>query len=255
MAGAFALIMAGFGSAVVGGHVDGSTLSASNYQTISETYTGRRRQRRRRQPRLRSQPRQAGQGPGRADADRTRRPAQGHHRPTPPRWRRTSGSFRSPATTCRPASASAAACGRACTPASTSPAPPDRPSARSPSGTVKSAGYEGAYGNRTIVTLDDGTDIWYCHQSRIVGPCRREGRIPARSSATPARPATSPARTCTSRCTPTAAAPLTRTPCSCSTASVPDVSAGQSFSTGAYRSSSRLTPCDPKSTDAWALSP
>lgn len=34
-------------------------------------------------------------------------------------------------------------------------------------GTVKSTGYEGAYGNRTIVTLRDGTEIWYCHQSRI----------------------------------------------------------------------------------------
>ncbi len=34
-------------------------------------------------------------------------------------------------------------------------------------GTVKSAGYEGAYGNRTVITLPDGTDIWYCHQSRI----------------------------------------------------------------------------------------
>lgn len=35
-------------------------------------------------------------------------------------------------------------------------------------GVVKSAGYEGAYGNRTVITLTDGTDIWYCHQSRIV---------------------------------------------------------------------------------------
>lgn len=35
-------------------------------------------------------------------------------------------------------------------------------------GVVKSAGYSGAYGNRTVVTLQDGTDIWYCHQSRIV---------------------------------------------------------------------------------------
>ena len=34
-------------------------------------------------------------------------------------------------------------------------------------GTVKSTGYEGAYGNRTIITLLDGTDIWYCHQSRF----------------------------------------------------------------------------------------
>ncbi|WP_156464707.1 M23 family metallopeptidase [Aeromicrobium sp. Root495] len=35
-------------------------------------------------------------------------------------------------------------------------------------GTVKSAGYEGAYGNRTVVTLLDGTEVWYCHQSRMV---------------------------------------------------------------------------------------
>lgn len=34
-------------------------------------------------------------------------------------------------------------------------------------GVVKSTGYEGSYGNRTIITLRDGTDIWYCHQSRI----------------------------------------------------------------------------------------
>ena len=34
-------------------------------------------------------------------------------------------------------------------------------------GTVTSAGYEGAYGNKTVVTLEDGTEIWYCHQSRV----------------------------------------------------------------------------------------
>ncbi len=34
-------------------------------------------------------------------------------------------------------------------------------------GTVKSASYEGAYGNRTVIVLDDGTEIWYCHQSRM----------------------------------------------------------------------------------------
>lgn len=34
-------------------------------------------------------------------------------------------------------------------------------------GTVTDTGYAGAYGNRTIVTLEDGTQIWYCHQSSI----------------------------------------------------------------------------------------
>ena len=34
-------------------------------------------------------------------------------------------------------------------------------------GTVTSTGYSGAYGNRTIVTLTDGTELWYCHQTSI----------------------------------------------------------------------------------------
>ena len=32
-------------------------------------------------------------------------------------------------------------------------------------GVVTSVGYDGAYGNKTVVTLEDGTEIWYCHQS------------------------------------------------------------------------------------------
>ncbi len=32
-------------------------------------------------------------------------------------------------------------------------------------GVVTFVGYDGSYGNKTIVTLDDGTEIWYCHQS------------------------------------------------------------------------------------------
>ena len=34
-------------------------------------------------------------------------------------------------------------------------------------GVVVSTGYEGAYGNKTVVKLDDGTVLWYCHQSRF----------------------------------------------------------------------------------------
>lgn len=34
-------------------------------------------------------------------------------------------------------------------------------------GTVESAGYSGAYGLRTVIRLNDGTEIWYAHQSRI----------------------------------------------------------------------------------------
>jgi murein DD-endopeptidase MepM/ murein hydrolase activator NlpD len=32
---------------------------------------------------------------------------------------------------------------------------------------VKEVGYEGSYGNRIIVTLQDGTEVWYCHLSRF----------------------------------------------------------------------------------------
>jgi murein DD-endopeptidase MepM/ murein hydrolase activator NlpD len=34
-------------------------------------------------------------------------------------------------------------------------------------GVVTSTGYDGAYGNKTVVTLEDGTEIWYCHQTTI----------------------------------------------------------------------------------------
>ncbi|MET3962876.1 hypothetical protein ABIE44_002810 [Marmoricola sp. OAE513] len=34
-------------------------------------------------------------------------------------------------------------------------------------GVITSTGYEGSYGNQTIQTLPDGTEIWYCHQSEI----------------------------------------------------------------------------------------
>ena len=32
-------------------------------------------------------------------------------------------------------------------------------------GTITSASYDGAYGNKTVQTLDDGTELWYCHQT------------------------------------------------------------------------------------------
>ncbi len=32
-------------------------------------------------------------------------------------------------------------------------------------GVVTSTGYDGAYGNKTVITLEDGTEIWYCHQT------------------------------------------------------------------------------------------
>ncbi|MFB7913877.1 M23 family metallopeptidase [Streptomyces sp. NPDC056061] len=34
-------------------------------------------------------------------------------------------------------------------------------------GTIKSAGWAGAYGYRTVLELEDGTELWFCHQSSI----------------------------------------------------------------------------------------
>jgi murein DD-endopeptidase MepM/ murein hydrolase activator NlpD len=47
-------------------------------------------------------------------------------------------------------------------------------------GTVTSTGYDGAYGNKTVITLDDGTEIWFCHQTAIyveVGETVRGGEV------------------------------------------------------------------------------
>lgn len=34
-------------------------------------------------------------------------------------------------------------------------------------GVVTRTGYDGRYGERTVVRLSDGTELWYCHQSSI----------------------------------------------------------------------------------------
>ncbi|MEP9384115.1 peptidoglycan DD-metalloendopeptidase family protein [Nocardioides cheoyonin] len=47
-------------------------------------------------------------------------------------------------------------------------------------GTVTSTGYDGSYGNKTVVTLPDGTELWYCHQSEYavsVGDTVEEGEV------------------------------------------------------------------------------
>lgn len=47
-------------------------------------------------------------------------------------------------------------------------------------GTVTETGYDGAYGNKTVITLDDGTDLWFCHQTSYtvsVGDVVRSGDL------------------------------------------------------------------------------
>jgi hypothetical protein len=47
-------------------------------------------------------------------------------------------------------------------------------------GTITEVGYSGAFGNRTIETLPDGTELWYCHQNTFgtsVGATVRPGEV------------------------------------------------------------------------------
>jgi len=54
-------------------------------------------------------------------------------------------------------------------------------------GTITEAGWAGSYGYRTILTLEDGTELWYCHQSSInvsVGQKVNTGDVIGRVGAT-----------------------------------------------------------------------
>lgn len=47
-------------------------------------------------------------------------------------------------------------------------------------GIVTAIGFDGRYGNKTVVTLADGTRLWYCHQSKVevvVGQWVRPGEV------------------------------------------------------------------------------
>ena len=47
-------------------------------------------------------------------------------------------------------------------------------------GVVTSVGYDGSYGNKTVVTLSDGTELWYAHQTTYtvsVGRVVRAGQV------------------------------------------------------------------------------
>ena len=47
-------------------------------------------------------------------------------------------------------------------------------------GVVISAEYDGSYGNKTVVQLPDGTELWYCHQSAFlvsVGDTVKQGQV------------------------------------------------------------------------------
>ncbi|GAA3545361.1 M23 family metallopeptidase [Nocardioides daeguensis] len=59
-------------------------------------------------------------------------------------------------------------------------APPGTPIRAVANGTVSSASFDGAYGNKTVVTLEDGTELWFCHQTSFnvsAGDTVRAGEI------------------------------------------------------------------------------
>jgi murein DD-endopeptidase MepM/ murein hydrolase activator NlpD len=59
-------------------------------------------------------------------------------------------------------------------------APSGTPIVAVANGTITETGWAGSYGNRTIETLDDGTEIWYAHQSVIgvhTGDIVRGGQV------------------------------------------------------------------------------
>lgn len=47
-------------------------------------------------------------------------------------------------------------------------APPGTPIYAVAAGTVTSAGMDGPYGNKTVITLADGTELWFCHQTNFL---------------------------------------------------------------------------------------
>jgi len=167
MVGAFALILAGFGSAVIGGQTTGASLSAGNYQSITAAYTGdstidsvdvsRSFDRN-----LDKQGEAQAAQTLIAQADLTKKigkysaeleknqwvlPVTGYHLTA--RFGQISGLWSHAHTGLDFAGPSGSTIVSVA------------------AGVIKSTGYEGAYGNRTVITLLDGTDIWYCHQSRI----------------------------------------------------------------------------------------
>lgn len=168
MAGAFALILAGFGSAVVGGASDGNSLSADKYQPISQSYAGpgqtdvdvsRSFDRAAFTKQVAAQAEQtlaAGEQLAKAVDKQAEKvelnqwviPVTGYNLTA--RFGDSGGLWANGHTGLDFAG------------------PSGTTIVSIAAGTVKSAQFDGPYGNRTIVTLPDGTDVWYCHQSSMV---------------------------------------------------------------------------------------
>ncbi|GAB3199402.1 hypothetical protein GCM10027062_15960 [Nocardioides hungaricus] len=55
-------------------------------------------------------------------------------------------------------------------------APPGTPIRAVANGVITSAQWDGPYGNKTVITLDDGTELWFCHQTSFLVSAGEEVR-------------------------------------------------------------------------------
>jgi murein DD-endopeptidase MepM/ murein hydrolase activator NlpD len=171
MAGAFILVLAAFGTAILGNSSDGDSLANDKYQTISQSYIGPDdaaangqvdvsrsfdRALTTKQVKEQARQKQAADEETKAIVSKLAKetaanqwvvPVTGYHLTA--RFGQRSGLWSTVHTGLDFAGPSGSTIVSVA------------------AGVVKSTGYEGAYGNRTVITLRDGTDIWYCHQSRI----------------------------------------------------------------------------------------
>lgn len=171
MAGAFALVLAAFGAAVVGGNTDANSLKADQYQTVNQTFTSQgqtapevdvsrsfdratldrqaKAQAEQREIVLKQLTAKVEQTADKVRANQWVLPVTGYNLTA--RFGQRSGLWSTVHTGLDFAGPSGSTIVAVA------------------GGTVVSADYEGAYGNRTVIQLDDGTgtEIWYCHQSRF----------------------------------------------------------------------------------------
>lgn len=171
MAGAFILVLAAFCSTVIGSASDGNSLKSDKYQTISQSYIGPddtsaggdvdvsrdfNRTLVKKQAKLQAEQTLLAQADLKKNVEKTAKefkrnqwvlPVTGYHLSA--RFGQRSGLWSTTHTGLDFAGPSGSTIVSVA------------------AGVVKSTGYEGAYGNRTVITLRDGTDVWYCHQSRI----------------------------------------------------------------------------------------
>jgi murein DD-endopeptidase MepM/ murein hydrolase activator NlpD len=171
MAGAFILVLAAFCSTVLGNTTDANSLRSDKYQTISQSYVGPddnsaggqvdvsrdfNRTLVKKQAKLQAEQTLIAQSDLKKDVDKFAKeskanqwvlPVTGYHLSA--RFGQRSGLWATVHTGLDFAGPSGSTIVSVA------------------AGTVKSSGYEGAYGNRTVITLRDGTDVWYCHQSRV----------------------------------------------------------------------------------------